>query len=382
MTVANPVSRPSVCPLDCPDTCSLQVTTQGDEVIEVRGSDANPYTAAAVCSKVARSYPEFVHGGNRLRQPLRRVGPRGGDAFEPVSWDAAIDTIHAGLSRAIERFGPQSVVPFNYAGPHGELAVGSMDRRFFHRLGATLLDRGPLCGAVRGSAYTSIFGNAPGMPPEQCQHADLIVVWGNNVTVSNLHLARAIKTARDNGARLVVIDPKRTRIAEQADLFLQPYPGTDVVLALAVAAEMERCGVLDDAFIERWVAGFDEFMASARNYSRADVAEICRIDGAQFDSLVSWYSQADCVAVSLGNGIERGRCGGSALRAAIALQALSGNFGKRGAGVIAKSGISTPKTTARLQRPDLIPTGTRTFNIVDVPTLMLDESLQTPIAAT
>jgi anaerobic selenocysteine-containing dehydrogenase len=273
-------------------------------------------------------------------------------------------------------------VPFNYAGPHGELAVGSMDRRFFHRLGATLLDRGPLCGAVRGTAYTSIFGNAPGMPPEQCQYADLIVVWGNNVTVSNLHLARAIKTARSNGARLVVIDPKRTRIAEQADLCLQPYPGTDVVLALAVAAEMERRGVLDHAFIDRWVAGFDEFMASARRYSREDVARICRIDDEQFDSLVSWYSQADCVAVSLGNGIERGRCGGSALRAAISLQALSGNFGKRGAGVIAKSGISTPKTTARLQRPDLIPEGTRTFNIVDLPALMLDGSLQPPIAAT
>ena len=222
MASTEPITKPSVCPLDCPDTCSLQVVTRGDEVVEVRGSDANPYTAGRVCRKVVHSYPEFVHGANRLRQPLRRVGPRGGDAFEPISWDVALDAVYAGLSQAVERYGPQAVLPFNYAGPHGELAGGSMDRRFFHRLGATLLDRGPLCGKVRGTAYTSIFGAAPGMPPEQCQHADLIVVWGNNVTVSNLHLARAIQTARGNGARLIVIDPKRTRIAEQADLFLQP----------------------------------------------------------------------------------------------------------------------------------------------------------------
>ncbi|MDH3452695.1 MAG: molybdopterin-dependent oxidoreductase, partial [Gammaproteobacteria bacterium] len=176
--------------------------------------------------------------------------------------------------------------------------------------------------------------------------------------------------------------PKRTRIAERADLFLQPYPGTDVVLALAVAAELERRDALDLAFIARWVAGFDEYMDSARDYTPRQVADICRIEAARFDTLVSWYAQADCVAVSLGNGIERGRCGGSALRAAIALQALTGNLGKRGAGVIAKSGICTPKTTDRLQRPDLVPAGTRTFNIVDVPALLLDEDLHPPIAAT
>ncbi len=382
MSAAQPITQPSVCPLDCPDTCSLEVTTRGDQLIAVRGSAANPYTDATVCRKVARSYPEFVHGDKRLRHPLRRVGPRGGAAFEQISWEAAIDAVHAGLSQAVERHGPQSVVPFNYAGPHGELAVGSMDRRFFHRLGATLVNRGPLCGAVRGSAYTSLFGNAPGMAPEQCQDADLIVVWGNNVTVSNLHLARAIKRARERGARLIVIDPKRTRIAEQADLFLQPYPGTDVVLALAAAAELERRNTLDEAFIARWVSGLDAFMAGARSYTPGHVADLCRIDAEQFDRFVSWYSQAERVAVSLGNGIERGRCGGSGLRAAMALQALTGNLGKRGAGVIAKPGASMPKTSARLQRPDLVPPGTRTVNIVDLPALMLDERLAPPIAAT
>ncbi|MDP6896374.1 MAG: molybdopterin-dependent oxidoreductase, partial [Rhodospirillales bacterium] len=129
-------TKNSVCPLDCPDTCSLSVTVINDEVIEVKGRTDNPYTAGVICNKVARSYPEFVHGPNRLTHPMKRVGPRGAGEFELISWDEALDLIHAGVSGAIEKHGPQSVLPFNYSGPHGELAGGSMDRRFFHKMGA------------------------------------------------------------------------------------------------------------------------------------------------------------------------------------------------------------------------------------------------------
>ena len=374
-------TKRSVCPLDCPDTCSLSVTTAGGKLVDVRGSSDNPYTAGVICNKVARSYPEFVHGGARLTQPLRRTGAKGEGAFEAISWDDALDIVHDGFSRAIAAHGPQSVMPFNYAGPHGELAGGSMDRRFFHKLGATLLNRGPLCGLVRGTAYTSLFGFAPGMVPEQARHADLIVVWGNNVTVSNLHLARVIKTLRGQGGRSIVIDPKRTKIAEQADLHLQIKPGTDVVLGLALAAELERQGAFDQAFIDQWVWGIDAYMAEARQYTVDQVTEICGLPAAQFHEMVSWYMAAERVSVSVGNGIERGRSGGSGLRAAMALQALTGNFGRRGAGVFAKPGFVFPKTTDKLQRPDLIPDGTRTINLVDVATLMLDDTLDPPIAA-
>ena len=375
-------TRRSVCPLDCPDTCSLSVTTAAGRVLEVRGSSDNPYTAGVICNKVARSYPEFVHGAVRLTHPLRRTGEKGAGVFESISWEEALDIVHEGFSRAIENHGPQSVMPLNYAGPHGELAGGSMDRRFFYKLGATLLNRGPLCGIVRGTAYTSLFGGAPGMAPEQARHADLIVVWGNNVTVSNLHLARVIKTARRQGGRLIVVDPKRTKIAEQADLHLQVQPGTDVVLGLALAAELERRGAFDQTFIDEWVSGIDAYMAEARQYTPERVAEVCGLSCEQFHEMVSWYMAAKRVAVSVGNGIERGRSGGSGLRAAMALQALTGNFGRLGAGVFAKPGFAFPKTTDKLQRPDLIPEGTRTFNIVDVPKLMLDDTLDPPIAAT
>lgn len=372
---------PSVCPLDCPDTCSLTASVENDRLVDVRGSDANPYTAGVICDKVSRYYPEFVHGEERLTTPLKRVGNRGEAAFEEISWEEAIDTVYDGFTRAIEKHGPQSVMPFNYAGPHGELAGGSMDRRFFHKLGATLLLRPPLCGAVRGSAYTSLFGNAPGMPPEQAKDADLFVIWGNNVTVSNLHMARVIRDARRKGARVINVDPKRTKISEQADLFLQIHPGTDVVFAMAAAAELEKRDAFDHSFISEWCVGFDAYMAQARKYTVSDVESICRLSAAEFEQFIGMYTSAKNVAVSLGNGIERGRSGGSGLRAAMALQALTGNFGRRGAGVIAKPGLTAPKTTNKLQRPDLVPPGTRTINIVDVAEMILDETLDPPIAA-
>lgn len=372
---------PSVCPLDCPDTCSLTTEVRDGMLIAVKGSRANPYTGGKLCTKVTRYYPDFVHGDKRLKYPLKRVGARGDATYERVTWDEALNLIHEGFSKAIAVHGPQSVVPFNYAGPHGELAGGSMDRRFFYRLGASLLNRGPLCGAVRGGAYASLFGNAPGMPPAQAVHADLIVIWGNNVSVSNLHLMKVLKKARKGGAKLVVVDPKRTKIAEQCDMFIQIHPGSDVVLAMALAAELERREALDLAFIKKWVAGFEAYMEAARGYSVQDVVDKCRISEAEFHALADLYTQAKNAAASFGNGIERTRSGGSGLRAAMALQALTGNHGRLGAGVIAKSGAATPKTPDRLQRSDLIDAETRTFNIVDLPEKILDDSLGIPIKA-
>ena len=377
----NATIKPSVCPLDCPDTCSLQVTVSEGLISKVRGSRVNPYTAGAICDKVAKYYPEFVHGALRLRSPLRRTGAPGSDEFEPISWAEALSLIAERTRLVIDEYGPQSVLPFNYAGPHGQLAVGSMDRRFFHRLGASLLDRGPLCGGVRGAAYTSLFGNAPGMPPEQAADADLIAVWGNNVTVSNLHLARVIKQAREQGARLIVVDPKRTRVAEQAHLYLQIEPGTDVVLALAIAAEIERREQLDRAFIDSWVSGFEPFMIEARRYSLEQAASICKVPLASIIELVGWYCAADKFALSIGNGIERGKNGGSGLRAIMSVSALLGQFGRRGAGVIAKPGFAFPTTPQALQRSDLIPEGTRTLNIVDVGRHLLQDDIDPPIRA-
>ena len=372
-------TKPSVCPLDCPDTCSLSIEVENDIIKKVKGSSVNPYTAGAVCDKVVKYYPNFVHGEARLRQPLIRTGERGSGEYEATSWDNALSLITDKTRAVIDQYGPEAVLPFNYAGPHGQLAVGSMDRRFFHKMGATLLDRGPLCGGVRGAAYSSLFGSAPGMPPEQAIDADLIAVWGNNVTVSNLHLARIIKQAREKAAKLIVIDPKRTRIAEQAHLYIQIVPGTDVVLAQALAAEMERRGKVDSAFVDQWVEGAESFMCQCRQYSLDDAAEICGVTIESINRLVELYANARKLACSIGNGIERGKSGGSGLRSIMAVSVLMGQLGRRGAGIIAKPGLAFPATPEKLQRPDLIPAGTRTLNIVDVGRHLLNDDLDPPL---
>jgi anaerobic selenocysteine-containing dehydrogenase len=373
--------KASVCPLDCPDTCSLAVTVSDDRVLAVRGSKVNPITHGAVCAKVANSYPEFVHGPNRLRHPLERIGPKGEAKFRRISWEAALELIHRRVSAVIERYGSQAVLPLNYAGPHGMLAGDSMSLRFFHRLGASLLARSPLCGGIRSTAYAGTFGATPGTPLQQVALANLIIVWGNNASVCNLHLMRQINAARRHGARLVVIDPRRIRVAEQAQLHLPVRPGTDVVLAWAVAVQLERIDGFDHDFIERHVLGFDAFMEAARAYPPERAAGICGVDLDAIRALARWYKESSPAVIAWGNGLERNQNGGSGLRAIAALPALAGKFGVAGGGLVGGASHAFPKTLDRLTRPDLAPSGTRTINILDVSRLILDQQLNPPIKA-
>ncbi|HEY4444080.1 MAG TPA: molybdopterin-dependent oxidoreductase [Steroidobacteraceae bacterium] len=371
----------SVCPLDCPDTCSLAVTVAGDQLVAVRGSKVNPITHGAVCAKVANYYPEFVHGANRLRHPLRRVGKKGAAEFERISWDEALDTIHSRLSQIIDRYGSQAVLPLNYAGPHGMLAGDSMSLRFFHKIGASLLSRTPLCGGIRSAAYAGTFGATPGTPLQQVSLAKLIIVWGNNATSCNLHLMRQINAAKRNGARLVVIDPRRVKVAEQAHLHLAVRPGTDVVLAWAIAVELERIGGLDHAFIEDHVLGFDAYMKAARRFPPEHAAEICGVAVDDIRTLARWYHEATPAVIAWGNGLERNQNGGSGLRAIAALPALAGKFGVAGGGLVGGAGHAFPKTPDKLTRPDFVAPQTRTINIIDVGKLLLDDSLDPPLKA-
>jgi anaerobic selenocysteine-containing dehydrogenase len=371
--------RASVCTFDCPDTCSLTVSVDEGRIVKVRGSDAVPYTAGIICNKVARDMGEFVHGP-RLLHPLRRVGPKGSEQFERISWDTALDEIHERVSDIIARSGPEAVMPLNYAGPHGFLAGDSMSLRFFNRLGATQLYRRALCGGVRSEAWAGTYGAVPGCPPEFAEHAKLNVVWGNNATVSNLHLVRCIRKVKRAGGKLVVVDPLRTKIAEQADLHLQLLPGTDTLLAWSVAAELERLGSLDDAFIAANVLGAEEFMALARQWPAARAAVACGLEESQILTFTRWLAEAEPLVLAPGNGLERGRNGGSGIRAAIALPALLGKLGK-GSGIVLGASNAFPKTPAKLQRPDLAPAGTRTLNINDIGRHLAEDDIDPPLRA-
>ena len=373
--------HPSVCPLDCPDTCSLTVTVEDERIVSIRGSRANPYTAGVLCAKVPQAYPGFVHGEGRLTTPLRRTGAKGGGRFERISWTQALDLVHQRFTAIIAAHGPQAILPLNYAGPHGMLAGGSMDLRFFHRLGASLLDRRPLCGGIRTEAWVGTFGPAPGIRPEQAEHSKLIIAWGSNVTWSNLHIVPIINRARRNGAKLVIVDTRRTKIAEQADLHIALRPGTDVILAWAIAADLERQGALDREFIARHVEGFEEYMALARRYTLAEAARICGVEERQVQQLAEWYRTITPAVITVGNGLERNKNGGSGIRAVFALPALAGKFGVPGGGLINGAGFAFPKTPARLARPDLVPPGTRLVNIIDVGRDLNDPRLSPPLKA-
>src|SRR4029453_15395935 len=223
---------PSVCPLDCPDTCSLSVTVDEQQLVRGRGSRVNPLPRRAICAKVPHD-PEGVHGPARLRPPLQRTGAKGEGSFRRISWDAALDVVYERFTVMRQADGAEAILPLNYAGPHGMLAGGSMDLRFFHKLGASLLDRKPLCGGIRAEAWMGTFGAVPGMRPEQVVLSKLVVAWGNNVTWSNLHLMPLINKVRRGGVTLVVVDPVRTKVAEQADLDLALRPGPGLLLPWA-----------------------------------------------------------------------------------------------------------------------------------------------------
>jgi len=359
----------------------LTVTVEDERIVSIKGSRANPYTAGVLCAKVPQAYPGFVHGEGRIKTPLKRAGAKGEGRFERISWSEALDIVHERFTAVIAAHGPQAILPLNYAGPHGFLAGGSMDLRFFHRLGASLLDRRPLCGGIRTEAWVGTFGPAPGIRPEQAEHAKLIVAWGSNVTWSNLHIVPIINRARRNGAKLVIVDTRRTKIAEQADLHIALRPGTDVILAWAMAADLERQGGLDREFIARHVDGFEEYMTLARRYSLADAARLCGVDESLVRQLAEWYRTISPAVITVGNGLERNKNGGSGIRAVFALPALAGKFGVPGGGLINGAGFAFPKTPARLGRPDFVPPGTRLINIIDVGRHLNDPTMSPPLQA-
>jgi anaerobic selenocysteine-containing dehydrogenase len=372
------LERSSVCTFDCPDTCSLVVGVENGRIIKVRGSKALPYTNDVICNKVAHGTVEMVHGARRILYPLKRIGPRGSDLFEKITWEEALDHIHEKVSSVISRLGSQAVLPLNYAGPHGMLSCDSMSLRFFHKLGASQLYRRSLCGAVRSEAWTGTYGPVPGIGPEEAGEAKLNIVWGNNATVANLHLVTKIRAAKRKGGRLVVIDPLRTKIAEQADLHLAPYPSTDVLLGFALAVELERLGAHNESFIKAHVSGYDDFMGVAREWPPERAAAVCGVPAVDIQLLAKWMAEAESIIMAPGNGLERGRNGGSGIRAAIALPALLGKLNKS-SGIVLGAGYAFPKTGSKLTRPDLLPAGTRTLNILDIGRHLERDDLDPPL---
>ena len=373
------IHKASVCPLDCPDTCSLTAVIEEGKLIKVKGSKANPLTQGVICGKVAKYYPNTLYGSARIKTPLRRTGQRGSGEYEPISWKMALETCHQKMQQCIDEYGSESILPLNYSGPHGQLAGGSMDRRFFYKLGATQLNRSPLCAGTASLARQSLFGDAVGMPQQQAIYSDLIIIWGCNITTSYLHLMKIINKARSKGAKLIVIDPKRTKIAKIADLFIQITPGSDAYFALAITAKMNRLGRIDKDKIIPFSIGLEQYLQNASRYKIDQIETICGISNQTVKQFLNLLFKAKKLSMQIGIGLERTRNGGSAIRAAMALQILSGHRGQLGQGIMGNYGPAFSKTPDRLQRPDLLKQATRTFNILDVADHILERDVAIPI---
>ena len=322
---------PSACPLDCPDACSLEVTVENGRVVKLEGArDRNPVTEGFICAKV-RKFPEHLYGKERLLQPMRRVGEKGEGHFETLSWDQALALAAEQLVETRDRFGGEAILPYSYGGSNGYLSQDTTDALLFHRLGASRLAR-TVCAAATGRAALGLYGKMEGVAFTDYPAARLVVIWGCNPSASGIHLVPPIQAARDAGSQLVVIDPRATPIAKQADLHLALRPGTDLVVALAVIRELFVSGRADRDFLSRHATRADELERRAAPWTLERAAAVAEVPVADLERFVELYSTCSPAVVRCGWGLERNRNGGSAVAAVLALPAVAGKFGLRGGG--------------------------------------------------
>ena len=339
------------CPHDCPDTCALVTTVENGRAVRVQGNTEHPQTGGVLCTKVTR-YPERVYHPERLLQPMRRVGPKGSGQFEPVGWDEALDAIAHRLS-AIADHAPEAILPYSYAGTMGLVQGESMDRRFFHRLGASLLDR-TICASAGAEGLTQTLGGKVGMKVEHFAEAQLILIWGSNAIGSNLHFWRHVQEAKRRGARIVCIDPRRTETAEKCHEHIALRPGTDAALAFALMHECIVHDRLDHDYLERHTLGWAALRERALQWPPARAAEVCGIPEAQIRALAHDYGTIQPAAIRLNYGMQRVKGGGNATRAVACLPALVGAWRHRAGGLLMSSSGYFPVQRAALQRPDLL----------------------------
>ena len=323
--------RPSACPLDCPDACSLEVTVEAGRVVKLAGaSDRNPLTAGFICSKV-RDYPAHLYGPQRLSRPLRRVGPKGEGRFAAIEWDEALDLAAERLLAARRSDGGESILPYSYGGSNGLLTQDTVDALLFRRLGASRLAR-TVCAAATGRAALGLYGKMEGVALTDYVHARLIVIWGCNPSASGIHLVPIVRAARRAGARLVVVDPRRIPLAAEADLHLAPRPGTDVAIALSLLRELFASGRSDSAFLAAHATGVEALRERAASWTLARAAEVAGVPAADLARFAELYAGTSPAVIRCGWGLERNRNGGSAVAAVLALPAVAGKFGVRGGG--------------------------------------------------
>jgi anaerobic selenocysteine-containing dehydrogenase len=357
------------CPHDCPDTCALHVTVQQGRVVRIQGDPDHPTTHGALCTKVSR-YAERTYHPERVLTPLRRCGPKGSGRFEPVGWDEALDAIAARL-RAIAARGPdaaQAILPYSYAGTMGLVQGDGMAARFFHKLGASLLDR-TICASAGGEALAATYGGKVGMHLEFFAESRLILIWGSNPITSSVHFWTFAQQAKRAGAKLICIDPRRTDTGDKCHQHIALLPGTDGALALALMHELIVYDWLDHDYIDRHVEGWPALRERALQWPPERAAAVCGITAEEVRGLARDYGRTRPAAIRLNYGMQRVHGGGNAVRLVALLPCLVGAWRHRAGGLLLSSSgwFRGARRDAWLQRPDLLAGRTpRTINMVTI----------------
>jgi anaerobic selenocysteine-containing dehydrogenase len=370
--------RHSVCALDCPDTCSLLVNVENGMGSRLRGNPEHPVTRGFLCGKVAK-YLEREYSPDRLLYPQKRIGQKGEGRFARIGWDEALDTIATRLREIADQFGPEAILPYSYAGTMGQLNGGSMDRRFFHRLGATRLDR-TICSAAGTAGVLATMGAKYGTDPEHFPESKLIIAWAANIHGTNVHLWPFIVEARRRGAKLIVIDPVRTRTAALADQHLRIHPGSDLALALGLTHVIIGEKLYDADYVQQHTNGFEALAERVRSYDPERVSALTGIAKEDIVQLAREYATTRPAVIRLNLGVQRSERGGNAVRAISALPALIGSWKELGGGFQLSTSGAFQFNKAAVEMPEL-GTPARTVNMSELGSALtvLD---QPPVKAT
>ena len=343
----------SVCSLDCPDQCGLLLHKKDGKIVKVEGDPNHPVTKGNICNKV-RNMTERIYDEKRLKYPLKRIGAKGEGTFERISWEEAIHTITSQWKELIQNHGPESILPYSFYGNMGNLTAEGMDRRFFHRLGASRLDR-TICTTAAGVGYKYTMGSSLGIDPEDTIQSKLMIFWGINAVSTNMHQTTLAQKARkDNGAKIIVIDVHRNQTAKFADWFIPILPGTDSALALGIMHILFAEKMVDTSFLEEYTVGHEELREHVVQYDPNTVSEITGVPVEDIYKLARMYGNTSPSYIRIGNGPQHHDNGGMFVRTISCLPALTGQWLLKGGGAIKGNSGYLEYNSERLQRPDLL----------------------------
>ena len=350
----------SACPHDCPDTCAMLTTVRDGKAVEVRGNPDHPFTRGGLCVKV-NDYENRVYSANRVLTPLRRAGAKGEGAFQPITWDEALEEISSRWRDIIDRDGPAAIMPYSYLGTEGILNGLNVGDAFFNKLGATVAER-TFCDSAAITAFFMTCGPTAAVDPESFVHSKYIVLWAINTISNNLHHWPFIAEAQRRGAKVVVIDPVATRTAKQADWHLAIKPGTDAALALGMIHVIIAEDLVDHDYVENYTVGYEELKERASGFTPEKVAGITGISADDIRTLAREFATTQPSVIRMGVAIERNASGGNAVRAMSCLPGLVGSWRHCGGGILHMPIWAFPMKWDDLSRPDWIPDGTPVIN--------------------